>query len=429
MDYLSLFVISLICLIVFYIRWRRRQLTILERNGIYGPKPDFVYGNIIEMHKNGNVATHGKWLKEYGPIVGYYSGRYPMVIVSDPELLKQIQIKEFKHFNGRFLPLKNGIHPDPRNAHMLIRVKDQKWKEMRTIIRQAFTASKLKSSIGVMDDTVNGLITSVERFIDEGKEEFDIYPLFQGLTLETIGRSAFGITTEAQTNPNDPFLLSARAVFEIRLNSSLLATLSICFPEFESILYPLRVLSELFCPSDSDYLMKSSSAIVGARKSNDSLRRKDLLQAMIDAKVNVKDLSSIDEHSLSINADMSKGEKDDTNSPTDKKQTYKTMSVDEMVANTVLFLEAGYETTSTSLAFVMHILVNHMDVQEKMRDEVMQLLEKDGQLDYNTVSSLPFMDAVINETLRIYPPITFFVTRVSDIEYKYGNITIPKGAG
>ncbi|RWS01682.1 Cytochrome P450 3A24-like protein, partial [Leptotrombidium deliense] len=137
-----------------------------------------------------------------------------MVVVSDLELLTLIQIRDFKYFTGRFQPLKDSYNADPRNNDMIIRVKNGKWKEMRTIIRHAFTSKTLKRSARIMDETVNGLITSIDKLLANGTTEFDIYPLFQRLTLEVIGRSAFGITTEAQTNPNDPFLKALNAVFD-----------------------------------------------------------------------------------------------------------------------------------------------------------------------------------------------------------------------
>ncbi|RWS20481.1 cytochrome P450 3A8-like protein, partial [Leptotrombidium deliense] len=244
----------------------------------------------------------------------------------------------------------------------------------------------------------------------------------------TIGRSAFGIATEGQTNPNDPLLAAIRAFFETRATSHFLSIFSTCFPEFEFILYPLRRITGFLFPSYFKYLMDTSTAIVEARKSNESLRKSDLLQSMLDAKVNVKALSSMNENSLAIDTDMSEDENDDTTVVDERQQTYKKMTVNEVVANTTLVIEAGYETTSSALGYVMHILVNHIDVQEKVREEIMQLWKKDGKLDYNTVSNLPFMDAVINETLRLYPPITLFISRVADIDYKYKNITIPKGA-
>ncbi len=78
----------------------------------------------------------------------------------------------------------------------------------------------------------------------------------------------------------------------------------------------------------------------------------------------------------------------------------------EIVANSVLFFEAGYETTSTALGFVAHVLVNRQDIQDRMREEINQLIETQGQLDYNTVTELTYMEAVLFETMRMYPPIT-----------------------
>ncbi len=82
------------------------------------------------------------------------------------------------------------------------------------------------------------------------------------------------------------------------------------------------------------------------------------------------------------------------------------MTDDEIVANAVLFFEAGYETTSTALGFVAHILVNRQDIQNRMREEVTDLLKREGRLDYNTVTELTYMEAVLFETMRMYPPIT-----------------------
>ncbi len=81
----------------------------------------------------------------------------------------------------------------------------------------------------------------------------------------------------------------------------------------------------------------------------------------------------------------------------------------EVIANSVLFFEAGYETTSTALGFVTHVLVNRQDIQNRMREEINQLIERQGQLDYNTVTELSYMEAVLFETMRMHPPITQLV--------------------
>jgi cytochrome P450 len=104
------------------------------------------------------------------------------------------------------------------------------------------------------------------------------------------------------------------------------------------------------------------------------------------------------------------------------------MTEAEIVGNAVLFFEAGYETTSTALGFISHMLVNHIGVQDRVREEAQQLFEREGKLHYNTVSQLTFMEAVIYETMRIFPPLTLFVTRTCVADFKYKDITIPAGA-
>ena len=101
------------------------------------------------------------------------------------------------------------------------------------------------------------------------------------------------------------------------------------------------------------------------------------------------------------------------------------MSDEEVAANASIMFDAGFETTSTFLAFLFHVLVNRQDVQNDVRREVMELKDQNGQLDYNTAHSLPYLDSVMNETLRLYSPVTTFVTRQSTVDYKYKDLTIP----
>ncbi|RWS02943.1 cytochrome P450 3A8-like protein, partial [Dinothrombium tinctorium] len=122
-------------------------MTTFERYGIKGPKPHFIFGNMQEMIEEGNVVCVGKWMKKYGPVFGYYVSAIRVLIIAEPNILKQIQIKDFKRFSHRFKPVKGGFNTDPRMRSELIALGEQRWKELRTILRQAFTASKLKNSI------------------------------------------------------------------------------------------------------------------------------------------------------------------------------------------------------------------------------------------------------------------------------------------
>jgi cytochrome P450 len=60
------------------------------------------------------------------------------------------------------------------------------------------------------------------------------------------------------------------------------------------------------------------------------------------------------------------------------------------------------DTTSNALSRTLHLLSQHAEVQEKLRSEILDALkDHGGDLDYDTLSSLPYLDAVCRESLRV----------------------------
>ena len=65
---------------------------------------------------------------------------------------------------------------------------------------------------------------------------------------------------------------------------------------------------------------------------------------------------------------------------------------------------AGMDTTANSLARVLQLLSENLDVQEKLRAEIIQAAESDavdGVLEYDKLMGLPYLEAVCRETLRM----------------------------
>ncbi|CAE6456595.1 unnamed protein product, partial [Rhizoctonia solani] len=67
--------------------------------------------------------------------------------------------------------------------------------------------------------------------------------------------------------------------------------------------------------------------------------------------------------------------------------------------NTLIF--AGHETTSGALARILQLLAMNLEMQDRLRTE---LLEAPAQLTYDDLHNLPYLDAICRETLRLYPP-------------------------
>ncbi|CAG9133228.1 unnamed protein product [Plutella xylostella] len=74
-------------------------------------------------------------------------------------------------------------------------------------------------------------------------------------------------------------------------------------------------------------------------------------------------------------------------------------------ANAFIIFLGGFETTSSTLAFLLLELAAHPHVQDKMREEVLKVLDKhEGKVSYEMLQKLTYMEMVIQETLRLYPP-------------------------
>lgn len=105
----------------------------------------------------------------------------------------------------------------------------------------------------------------------------------------------------------------------------------------------------------------------------------------------------------------------------------KKMTVDEVLAQSVIFLIAGYETSSTTLGFVCYSLATNADIQEKLQKEIDSVWDDESKMpSYETVNELPYLDMVISETLRLYPAAPFSI-RTCKEDCILKNLKVPLG--
>jgi len=77
----------------------------------------------------------------------------------------------------------------------------------------------------------------------------------------------------------------------------------------------------------------------------------------------------------------------------------------EVVAQSLVFLLAGYETSSITLSMTCYHLATNPDVQEKLQREIDGVwTDEDEMPSYETVHELPYLDMVLSENLRLCPP-------------------------
>lgn len=81
----------------------------------------------------------------------------------------------------------------------------------------------------------------------------------------------------------------------------------------------------------------------------------------------------------------------------------KKLSRGELESNLVIFMIAGYETTSTALTNASHVLATHPEIQQKLFDEIYQHFS-DGLIpDTDNVKDLEYLNNFVKELLRFHP--------------------------
>lgn len=105
------------------------------------------------------------------------------------------------------------------------------------------------------------------------------------------------------------------------------------------------------------------------------------------------------------------------------------LTADTIARETVLFLVAGSETTSNTTGFAFVELLKHPEIMEKLRAEIDAIPVEDGQnLTHEQLKHLPYLNAVINETLRLNTIVATGVERIAPKDVVLGGKQfVPKG--
>uniref|UniRef100_A0A8C4LIY3 Cytochrome P450 3A n=1 Tax=Equus asinus asinus TaxID=83772 RepID=A0A8C4LIY3_EQUAS len=103
-----------------------------------------------------------------------------------------------------------------------------------------------------------------------------------------------------------------------------------------------------------------------------------------------------------------------------------TLSDLELVAQSIIFIFAGYETTSSSLSFLMYFLATHPDVQQKLQEEIDATFPNKAPPTYDALVQMEYLDMVLNESLRLFP-IAVRLERVCKKDVEINGVFIPKG--
>ena len=92
------------------------------------------------------------------------------------------------------------------------------------------------------------------------------------------------------------------------------------------------------------------------------------------------------------------------------------MTSTEIVSNASLLIAAGTETVATLLPAVAYLLATNPRAMTRVTSEIRKAFDDESSIDIQSVSSLKYLSAVIDEALRLFPPVPEGLPRVTPPE-------------
>ncbi|XP_072748313.1 cytochrome P450 9e2-like [Anoplolepis gracilipes] len=318
-----------------------------------------------------SIADFCLFLYNYFPDAKYFgmmNFATPTVCLRDPELIRNVLVKDFESFHDHqsFVD----VSLEPLFGKNIFALRGDRWKEMRNTLSPSFTASKMK----VMFDLVSKCSREFVNYLIDHPElcdEIETKPVFRRYTTDVIATTAFGISVNSMKDQTNEFYMRGIEVSKGFTGSFLTMFKFIimrAYPRFAKLLgmeaFTTSTVSEFF------------KRIVGETikvRDEQGIVRPDMIQLLMQAR--------------------------------DKNGSDK-MTLEDIVSQAFIFFLAGFETSSTLMCFIVHELALNRDIQDRLREEVQQHLTEENELSYESLSKMTYMEMVISEALRKYPPMS-----------------------
>ncbi|EZA50778.1 hypothetical protein DMN91_001383 [Ooceraea biroi] len=377
--------------------------------GVPFKKPAILVGNFGSMllfrkSQPEGVKEMYEWFKNER-YFGVFRVRSPVLILRDPNLVKNICVKDFACFMNRGIP--NNTQ-DPLFGN-LFNLEGHEWKSLRSKLTPAFSSGKLKRMFYLLVECC----MEFQKLIDTScsiDRAIEVRELATKFTIDVIGSCAFGIQINALTDEECEFHRMVKRLSKPSYKATLWRMLRTAVPKLYKLL-GVQVID----PSVTRFFKGVVSQMISQRENN-CIRRHDFMDLLIE----LKNKGALDNDARKVQIGSNK----DAQAAKDK-----ILDENTIAAQAFVFFVAGYETSSNTIAFCLYELALNQEIQEKTRQEIYDVINaQNGKLTYDAVQEMKYLDMVILETLRKYPSAPLLSRKC---EYKYqipdSKVELPAG--
>ncbi|KAL0093833.1 cytochrome P450 [Phycomyces blakesleeanus] len=319
--------------------------------------------------------------EKYGPVIRVGP---KTISISDKTMLKQVLVTEDLEKGPVYSILQN-----PGNESMFDARDKTYHKNNRRMYSPAFSVKYINSIEPIMRSCTEIMAQKINSDIERTKGDgeygtVDVWYLFQCLALDVIGESGFGSNFNTVGDEDHPIPqclkknMNGAAYFVSHPWITLLIAMS-----------GLMTITPL-----ATHMLE----IVKDRVEGRTKRREDILQIMID-------------NERAKNGD-------------------KPLDIMRIARSTVMFVIVGSETTSNTTGFAIIELCRSPDTMKRLRDEIdaIQLPEGETTFHQDQLKNLPYLNAVLNETLRLDSITASGLERIATQDSVLaGTVFVPKG--
>src|SRR3954463_3907666 len=336
-----------------------------------GPKLSLI-GSLIYRPGGGNPLEFFQGLaRTYGDISSYRMAGEQLFLINEPRLIRDILVTHHRNFTKS-----RGLERAKRLLGQgLLTSEGAMHLRQRRLMQPAFHRDR----IAAFADVMTGYGDRLRQSWSDGAT-LDISREMNRLTLSIVGKTLFDVDVESQ----------AAAVGDA-----------------------LTAVMESF------WLMMLPFADTLERLPVPKLRRARMARARLDAiiyRMIADRRASGRDHGDLLSMLLAAQDEDDGGVMTDQQVRDEAMTI---------FL-AGHETTANALTWTWYLVGGSPEVEAKMHEEVDRVLQ--GRLPtVEDLPKLPFIDRVVTEAMRLYPP-ACLIGRRAIAEYAFGPYVVPARA-
>ncbi|KAL4708370.1 hypothetical protein ACJJTC_019606 [Scirpophaga incertulas] len=269
------------------------------------------------------------------------------------------------------------------------------WRRRRKILVPAFSPKIVESFVEVFSEQSETLTERLDNLTN--KDKFSIWPYVSTYTLDSVCQTAMGVKINAQNNPNTPFLISMNRILNLITERIFHLWLQ---PEWLYKLFPQY-------KEHTECIQKMHSftdEVIRKKREEIEIEKRNKTEADVQYDLGVYKSKTF----LDLLIQLSGHEKGYTN--------------EELREEVLTLTVAGTDTSAVAIGYTMMMLAKYPDIQEKVYQEIFDVFgNSDRPIVKGDLIQLRYLERVVKETLRLFPPVPFIIRKVQE------DITLPSG--